>query len=427
MVETIIDDLDFKENQDENDSRELEEVMAISTGGAGLTSSGQISGTGGNPLGGDMSDQHEIMWSGDKPVKKKEKPKKINESTDIDSKKLHYTENKIEKIKSVSQGPSYKPDGFWYSCGREWERWASVNMYPMDSIEYVYSLETSSRVLLIDNKEKFHNFEQEFLVDASDKKSDIDWDRVTEQYSGIEICPHQSTAEYYWYLGWDIASGCVWDSVGVSNIELVYTRPEKKLDEEFIGNAGGLSHFQMGGSLPDELYNRTVDGKPTRKPGVDKIKKKSTRQKKNKNKKKEKVGDRWYDEKNAKSLFRETYISGAGSNQKDYSTGVEGGFPALNQIFYHGTNKEFAVGDYILPPNETGEISEKGRKKNLDKVFYTLDVGSAKIYAGRAVQSAGNGSPYIYKIQPIGDIEWLNKAAGTTVAMSPSAKVLEKI
>jgi len=40
-----------------------------------------------------------------------------------------------------------------------------------------------------------------------------------------------------------------------------------------------------------------------------------------------------------------------------------------------------------LPPANTGNISEKGRKKNLDKVFFTKDLKSAKIYADRAKRS----------------------------------------
>ena len=32
----------------------------------------------------------------------------------------------------------------------------------------------------------------------------------------------------------------------------------------------------------------------------------------------------------------------------------------------------------------TGRLSEEGRKKNLDRVFFTSSIGSARIYAGRA-------------------------------------------
>jgi hypothetical protein len=99
----------------------------------------------------------------------------------------------------------------------------------------------------------------------------------------------------------------------------------------------------------------------------------------------------------------------------------------LGKTIYHGTNRDFSSGDYIKPPEETGEISEKGRKKNLNKVFFTLDKGSAKIYAGRAVQSFGFGDPSVYEVEPVGEIEWSNKTPGTTVLMAPMARVIRKI
>jgi len=40
--------------------------------------------------------------------------------------------------------------------------------------------------------------------------------------------------------------------------------------------------------------------------------------------------------------------------------------------YYHGTSRNFKIGEYITPPNEHGlEISEKGRKKNLDIIINT--------------------------------------------------------
>ena len=45
----------------------MNEVSAIGIGGGALQSSGKVSGTGGTPLGKDMSVEHERMWSGDEP------------------------------------------------------------------------------------------------------------------------------------------------------------------------------------------------------------------------------------------------------------------------------------------------------------------------------------------------------------------------
>ena len=68
----------------------------------------------------------------------------------------------------------------------------------------------------------------------------------------------------------------------------------------------------------------------------------------------------------------------------------------------------------LLPPSATGTLSEQGRKKNLDRVFFTSDLGSAKVYAGRACRVFG-GHPVIYRVIPMGEVECLNSTQGTTV------------
>lgn len=80
----------------------------------------------------------------------------------------------------------------------------------------------------------------------------------------------------------------------------------------------------------------------------------------------------------------------------------------------------------MLPPVVTGKLQEKGRKKNLDKVFFTADKGLAKIYAGRAKNVFG-GNPVIYRVIPMGEeVEIINNAKGATVYMTEWA-FLEKV
>jgi len=92
------------------------------------------------------------------------------------------------------------------------------------------------------------------------------------------------------------------------------------------------------------------------------------------------------------------------------------------QDFFHGTSKEFSPGDLILPPSKTNNISEKGRIKNLDKIFFTKDFGYAKIYAGRAAQALG-GKPRVYKIKPHSPIEIMDQSPGRSIYTAPSAVV----
>lgn len=96
--------------------------------------------------------------------------------------------------------------------------------------------------------------------------------------------------------------------------------------------------------------------------------------------------------------------------------------------FYHGSNlPDLKPGSLILSPSKTGRMSEKGRLKNLDVVFFTKDPGSAKIYADRAVHSFGNGVASVYIVEPQGPITTVNDTPGTTVFHAPYAKVVSKV
>lgn len=82
--------------------------------------------------------------------------------------------------------------------------------------------------------------------------------------------------------------------------------------------------------------------------------------------------------------------------------------------FYHGSSTLGLKGHMLLPPSVTSTISEKGRKKNLDRVFFTKDLGLAKIYAGRAARSIG-GDPVVYRVVAPVDVQCLSDASGATV------------
>lgn len=208
----------------------------------------------------------------------------------------------------------------------------------------------------------------------------------------------------------------------------------------------------MGGSLPKKLYNRK-NGKPSKDPGSSKATKgkdssagleKDLKKKKHWYTKEEKfkAGDKvlYGKYKNKKGT-----ISGFGKDEKgnptvkikpikkdtdqkqkkDQEIGLYKIWD-LKETFFHGTTTQLNPGDEVLPPSITGRVSEKGRKKNLDKVFITKDLGSAKIYAGRAKNSLG-GTPAVYEVEPEGDMEVINATPGTTVISVPRAKVIKKI
>lgn len=83
-------------------------------------------------------------------------------------------------------------------------------------------------------------------------------------------------------------------------------------------------------------------------------------------------------------------------------------------VYYHGSSSECGIETMLLPPCESDTLSEKGRLKNLDRVFFTEDRKSAIIYAGRACRQFG-GKPKLYRVIPQGDIVCLNETKGSTV------------
>lgn len=89
-------------------------------------------------------------------------------------------------------------------------------------------------------------------------------------------------------------------------------------------------------------------------------------------------------------------------------------FPSEPKIFYHGSCTEAGIQNMLLPPEDSGVLSETGRNKNLNRVFFTEDLGLAKIYAGRAAKSIG-GEPVLFRVIAPVDTVCMNETPGATV------------
>jgi len=144
----------------------------------------------------------------------------------------------------IKQETGYKPEGVWYGCGDVWLKWMAQEMPEwLGRVNYVYELKIDYEfVLTITNAKEFKDFEWEYWGSPPWKKrvgwSDsgppdgqyeaIDWDLLTRQDDGIEICPYlnefrMSTSN--WYYPWDVASGCLWNSEAlVSEPKLLWQR-----------------------------------------------------------------------------------------------------------------------------------------------------------------------------------------------------------
>jgi hypothetical protein len=66
-----------------------------------------------------------------------------------------------------------------------------------------------SNILVLDTPKKILEFGREYRIGES-----IDWPRLAKTHDGIEISPYQWSLRLnlLWYYGWDVASGCIWNT-----------------------------------------------------------------------------------------------------------------------------------------------------------------------------------------------------------------------
>lgn len=96
--------------------------------------------------------------------------------------------------------------------------------------------------------------------------------------------------------------------------------------------------------------------------------------------------------------------------------------PSSAPVYWHGTTTALLPsGSYrLLPPEQTGCITEPDRARNLDQVFFTCTKAYAGIYAMRAARRYG-GQPVIYRVIPVGAPACINEANGCEVYHAPFA------
>lgn len=92
------------------------------------------------------------------------------------------------------------------------------------------------------------------------------------------------------------------------------------------------------------------------------------------------------------------------------------------EVYFHGTTSNSDIDYMLLPPCQTDNLSETGRKKNLDRVFFTKDKGLAEIYAGRACRVLG-GERVVYRVINPVDVKCLDDRDGASVYHSKFAFV----
>lgn len=124
-----------------------------------------------------------------------------------------------------NQSTTQKPRGLWYAIGTEWIDWVRFEM-PDWETNNVFKIDINeSKMKLITSYDQLKEFDLEYGVKRVGNTYGglIDWKKVANDYGGIEISPYIFEARFglYWYYGWDIASGCIWDNGVITNVQKI--------------------------------------------------------------------------------------------------------------------------------------------------------------------------------------------------------------
>lgn len=130
-----------------------------------------------------------------------------------ESRRIHMSKQPIESLRKavVKQTPEFKPRGLWYACGDEWLEWVRTEMPTwMSKNFYEVVLSPEANILFIKDSFDMSKFEKKYNA----RINFIDWPKVAQDYDGIEICPYNwgERMNRMWYYGWDVASGCIWNT-----------------------------------------------------------------------------------------------------------------------------------------------------------------------------------------------------------------------
>ncbi len=151
--------------------------------------------------------------------------KELIDSGVTDSTRLHLThDNDLKKMDSKQRAGGPKPTGLWYAVGFGWLDFTThehTSFYQYDDAVHAFEISLDGlNVLRITSYEELVKFEERYVMIKQDdpysvgKGWDINWAEVSETYDGIEIAPYiyKARMTHKWYYGWDVASGCIWNT-----------------------------------------------------------------------------------------------------------------------------------------------------------------------------------------------------------------------
>jgi len=162
----------------------------------------------------------------------------INEILNIGSKeRIHVSKNPVQELRDLTTQnatsseyrPIGKPDGFWYAFGDSWLYFAKDDMGKnyYEALQHAYKVYVNRyKIISILNQDMLDDFNNEFGLETDSRSIpyEIDWVKVTQQYSGFEIpCLNdievQNITRNRWLSLWDVPSGVIWNPNAVLKLK----------------------------------------------------------------------------------------------------------------------------------------------------------------------------------------------------------------
>ena len=164
-------------------------------------------------------------------------------------------EEKIIFRNNPEQKIHFKPKGLWYGIGTSWVDWVRNNQSDWEE-DYIHIIDVDlTKIKVIRNYQELIEFNNQYGT-KENHSADIDWVKVSKDYSGIEIAPYIYKArfdrEVFWYYAWDVASGCIWDSAAIKSIENL-NKEKNPVEEGIMANWLTAGALILGGLTNSSL------------------------------------------------------------------------------------------------------------------------------------------------------------------------------
>lgn len=118
-----------------------------------------------------------------------------------------------------------KPNGIWYAFGGEWIE-MTIDDPSMANFrgEFIYQLNLSGKNIKILVEKSIGEFDTHYKLGKL-----IDWTKVSADYDGVELVvePDSLKSAYSWLRGWDLRSGCIWNTSSIGAEQVISERQKQ--------------------------------------------------------------------------------------------------------------------------------------------------------------------------------------------------------